>query len=198
MATLKSVDHVERGIRKLLFQYRQVPQIVAWLSTYLEWIQKTEDGIWQIIEARTLDGVGIQLDIIGRLVGLGRGAFDRNASNDDDYRAGLIIQIRALRSRGTLPDFEELLTQLTDLMGGGYTVENRHPARVRVVLTGVAYDPNLVAGVLIFAKAAGVALTFLWSPSSSTSLFRFSGSNAVTPASPNGWGAGVFVRPLIE
>lgn len=190
------VDHVSRGVAQLISQFRAQPEVVAHLTAYLNWIQKLEDGIWQIIESRTLEGEGVQLDVIGKLLGLGRGGFDRAGADDESYRAALAIRIRVLRSFGTLKDFEEVLTLLTQLMGGTWRMREKFPMRIVIDLYGVSYDPYLVAEVLIGAKLAGVALELRWTSDPAAFVFRFA-YGTTEHSSDAGFNNGTFIHQIV-
>lgn len=190
-------DHVARGVALLITQYREQPEVVSWLTAYLNWVQKLEDGIWQIILSRDLEtAIGVQLDVIGRLVGLGRGGFDRAGTDDESYRAALAVRIRTLRSFGTMLDFDEILTALTSLMGGDWRFTELYPMRVRITLYDVGYDPYLLAEVMIAAKLAGVALEIFVTALPRTEVFRFS-SGARLGGSTRGFNAGAFAQRIV-
>lgn len=190
-------DHVARGCALLITQYREQPEVVAWLTSYLNWVQKLEDGVWQIILSRDLaTAVGVQLDVIGRLLGLGRGGFDRNGVDDESYRAALAVRIRILRSFGTMKDFDEILTALTSLMGGDWRFTELYPMRVRVTLYNVGYDPYLLAEVMIGAKLAGVALELFFTALPRANVFRFS-PGARLGGSTRGFNAGAFAQRIV-
>ena len=196
MPIQRSNDHVARGIAKLLSQFR-TPQIEAWLASYLRVVQTCEDIFWEIIEGRLLStAVGAQLDVWGIFLNFGRGVVDRNGASDDDYRAALYIRARALRSSGRPSDFDDLLTMLADLMGGTWAYDEFYPARIRITLYDVTYDPLLAAYVLTTAKAAGVALEIFFTTGPQSAIFRFAPGAVAVHQSTRGFDASVFIGQL--
>lgn len=100
-----STNHVERGLKRLLSQYRR-PKIQAWLTAYLNRVQELEDALWEIINGRNLETAeGVQLDLLGTIVGRGR-----NGLSDTLYRLAIRTQIRINRSQGLSIDLTNVLT----------------------------------------------------------------------------------------
>lgn len=112
MAALRSTDHVSRGVRKLLAQFRQ-PKIEALLSSFLAEVQKLENAAWEVADHLSIAaGFGTILDNIGRLVGRGRDGY-----SDDRYKVALRAQIRINRAIGNEADtiaVADLSTDTTD------------------------------------------------------------------------------------
>jgi hypothetical protein len=174
--------------------------IEKWDASYLEEIQRLE-AFFEEIRTLTLNlesSVGVNLDVIGRIVLLGRGAYDRYATDDEDYRAALQVRIRALRSQGKTKDFDEILTLLTALMGGTWETFDEPPAAFSIHLFDVDYDPNLVAAMFATAKGAGVGITITADVDPADEFFRFADGSDADDLTSQGWDDGKWTTPVYE
>jgi hypothetical protein len=162
------VSHVQLGLSRLLAEYQDYtdhPRVHDFLRTFLTQNQNLEDVSWQVfVERWPLTAVGVQLDVLGRLVGQGRGG-----RTDDQYRLWILARIAVNRSNGKI---EELINILEIL--GPETIEiwESYPAELHISVTGMT-DGDQVGELIGEAKAAGVTLHWLWTADSETSLFRF-------------------------
>lgn len=197
MRPKKSTDYVERAVEKLPTQFR-FSESEALTSAVAAEVQELEDFFAEIRDKTTLESAeGAQLDQIGRVVILGRGAYDRNATDDLDYRAAIVVRIRALRSNGKTKDFDDLLTLLTDLTGGSWDLEELPPAAFAIYLFGVTgYDPGLVTGVIAFAKPAGVALEIHANAGAEDEYFRWASGTDEENSTTDGWDQGLWTTLL--
>lgn len=150
-------DHVERGLARLISQYKEKPLFRAWVASYLKPIQDIEDALWEVLTERGVDnGVGVQLDVVGKIVNRSRGGL-----GDDDYRIALRCEIRIQRSDGTSRDVIEV-TNLALPPGYSYLGPiDVGPATIRFTINQpVLFDPQVLFRALTRTKAAGVKLLF--------------------------------------
>lgn len=90
-------NHVEAAINRLLFQYKGKPRIEAVLRSIVQPIQDLEDIFNDMEIKRALaTAAGVQLDNIGKIVGLARFPGD----DDETYRRKLYARIKINTSNG--------------------------------------------------------------------------------------------------
>lgn len=157
---VKDTNHEGRGVARLLEQFKRSGNLQAILRSYLRQLQKIEDAAWEVIEKRNLvDGFGIILDNIGRIVGRGREDLD-----DDHYRIAIRCQIRINRSQGKPKDFTDVAV-LASPEGTEHSFTTFPKTIIWEVLTPLefvlAYDVLFKA--LTKVKAAGDQLFFEFS-----------------------------------
>lgn len=157
MPLTQELDHEGKGVARFLDIFKDKVKFAALLKTYLRQIQDLEDATHEVILERFLDNaVGVQLDIIGKLVGRPRGS----QVADTDYKQALAVQIRINRSSGTPEDVLDVL-RLSVPAGDVITLRELFPARLLLEdETTITFDPNLVLESLRSAKSGGVALQF--------------------------------------
>lgn len=148
-------DHVEQGLERLLVQYKNKPRLRAWLSAYLKQVQDLEDAIFEMRVKRFIDSAeGVQLDIIGRVVGEGR-----NSRDDALFRLFLRARIRINRSLGTNKDIFDVMGIISS---SPFTFLEYPPATLAIELSEIPdFDPVLLLGLVREAKAGGVGISFV-------------------------------------
>lgn len=154
MAEIIFKDRVKEGLGYLITQWKDKPNVVGLLTSFLENIQLIEDSYEQLNKERSLDtAVGYQLDVLGLLIGQ-----ERDGRTDADYRTALRLRIAINKSNGTEPSIVEALTIAT----GNSNVEvfDRYPAGVHVEVTDVTLELlNTLAEVLEQIVAATISPT---------------------------------------
>ncbi len=71
MSIPSQVDSVEKGLGRLLSQFKEKPLIEAFLSSYLKQIDKTQaDTLYLLNNRSVFNATGKFLDQIGKLVGV--------------------------------------------------------------------------------------------------------------------------------
>ena len=140
-----NTTYVSQGLAKFTSRYTQdsAPNLLALASAYLGEIQLLETAIFAVIEQRWLvNAVGVNLDIIGDLVGQLRMGLD-----DNTYRAAIRLRIKANRSKGRAEDVIVLAvliaTELTSDSNG-----------VVKYLEGGIYDFSITITNLLYAAIA--------------------------------------------
>lgn len=155
-------DHVAKGLALLTEQFKGKPNIEGLLKSWLAQFQSLEDVYQQIVSSRSLQGVGVQLDILGSLVGerrLGR--------TDDSYKLAISVRILVNGSDGSNEDLQNILLAILATQGiapenakNYLTFEEYFPARFRVYSNlSSATNANIIAAMQV-AKSAGVAFNF--------------------------------------
>jgi len=158
MTTPVQYDVVQRGLDRLLYQFRDSKNYQDLVEIYLELQQEIETIAFEILGQKDINqATGLSLDFIGKIVGIAR-----NNLEDDAYRQQIIIKIFINNSKGTISDIQnivKLLTQATDVRvfevfpaavslyvtGQKLTEEQRQIVQL-IVAAGVRVGPTLVTG----------------------------------------------------
>ena len=177
-------DHCADGLALLLQQFKDKPRLAAVLCALLTPIQELEDAAWQLLTERDLDSaVGVQLDVLGRLVDE-----PRDGRADDQYRPFIRARILINRSNG-LP--EEVLTIVRVALGASIEVHLREhfPAAFTVEVVGaIPLTPASLLRLLQQAKAGGVRVLLEYSLIPDDETFAF--ATGATPEIDPGRGFG--------
>ena len=168
-------------LRRLVEQFRSKPRIEALLKAIAAQVQQLEDVATDLREKRWLDTAeGAQLDGLGRILGLDRGAWD-----DEQYRARLRFRIRVLLADGTP---ENIITTLA-LLSEGRPVQliEAHPAELRIVMGGAVAPEaeDALRETALSIKPPGVALWLESGNNPNEPEFAFDGGDGA------GFGVGV-------
>lgn len=112
MTTTLITDHEQRGLDRIIEQYKEKPRFESLLKIFISQIQELEDETQRSFTEQFVDfAVGQQLDLFGTIVGLERQGFD-----DDFYRILLKVKIGQNISKGeprSIINTFKLLTQAT-------------------------------------------------------------------------------------
>jgi hypothetical protein len=163
-------DIAEEGVGHLIVQYGpNAPRVEAFLRAFLdeaadldEVTLKTLAGIWPAT------AVGVQLDLIGKIVIQDRGEF-----GDDEYRILLLGRIFVNKSNGTLPEFLELLVGILGL-AEPMVMREHYPAELLIEITDMPYaEPVLI--LLDDMSPAGVRMNVVCSERPRANVFSTSG-----------------------
>lgn len=171
MAITKNTDYYTEGLGRLLQQFKNKPRIAALLEAWLTECQEVEDAMWDIFSRRLFQDANIptaMLDIYGIIVGQ-----ERNGQSDAAYLIYITARIRTNRSGGQASDLQAI-TALLIPSATTISVLDYGPASV-VVMVDVAVtdvDPYLVmTQFLELAVAAGVEISFIWTPEAPSNTF---------------------------
>jgi hypothetical protein len=189
---LAPVVHVQLGLSRLLAQYQDYanhPRVHDFLRTFLIELQNLEDVCWQVfVERWPYTAEGVQLDLLGKIVGQGRGG-----RTDDAYRLWILARIAVNRSNGKV---EELYDILEILGPETMAIQEGWPAELKIAITGVD-DGDEIGDLMSEAVAGGVSLHWQWSAELAGDVFTFSAAGAgVTTDNALGFaeaGAGPFL-----
>jgi len=117
MSIIEQLDHVSDGLSRLLTQYKGKPKMEAVLTAYMEQVQDLETAFFELLQLRYIStGVGIQLDIAGKILGE-----PRNERVDELYRVALKARALINYSEGTPEDLLEVLLALISGQGNPVT-----------------------------------------------------------------------------
>jgi hypothetical protein len=138
-------------------QFQGAPVIEAILASWADQCQDIEDMLVDVLVLMALpDATGVQLDILGRIVGeprLGR--------TDDEYRIAIGARVRGNRSNGTVEDIIAVLVASDDR---GYLVQEFERASFQVFADDAmtADAAGVVNNVLQSIKGAGIRADFIY------------------------------------
>lgn len=103
-------NHEDQAFNRLLEQFKDKPNIEALLKGWMKGVQTTEDSLFDLLNNRSIQtAFGIQLDYIGKIVGIKRGG-----RSDSSYREAIQLQILINTSEGTPDDILEILSLITN------------------------------------------------------------------------------------
>lgn len=103
-------NHEDQAFSRLLEQFKDKPNIEALLKGWMKGVQTTEDSLFDLLNNRSIQtAFGIQLDYIGKIVGIKRGG-----RSDASYREAIQLQILINTSEGTPDDILEILSLITN------------------------------------------------------------------------------------
>ena len=140
-------DYEAQAKARLLWQYSESPKLQAWVAAQMQILQDQENTLLALAGLVSIDdATGVNLDIIGELVGQARSFLNDSPVSDAQYR--LLIRARIMRNvwTGNAPDWIALATfvlgagvWLDDSAGGmsfGYGVSRILTADELALLSG--------------------------------------------------------------
>src|SRR6266705_285724 len=168
----RELNHIGSVLSKLLEQYKNKPLLAGLLISFLNRCQEAEDAAWEVIYKRNIDGIGAQLDVIGKIVGRGR-----NGLGDTDYRIALRAQIKINLSHGTPEDMLAVASLSTN--GAPIIYSEQYPAQTTILVHElVSFNIGVLYANLVATKPEGVRLLLEFSPSDPSVWFTFAPSDA--------------------
>tara|TARA_R100001594_G_scaffold53735_1_gene87293 strand:- start:25537 stop:26208 length:672 start_codon:yes stop_codon:yes gene_type:complete len=151
---IQRINQVESGLAKLLEQFKGKPHIEGILTTYLQQSQDTQTTYEEMLDERSIHtAIGVQLDMIGALVGE-----ERFGRPDEEYRTAIFVRIAINSSNGTIPDIKQIISTLTGLTNEQIRVVEHYPAGMYIYLdTETIYSdlPDTVSKLLPVAVNLG-------------------------------------------
>lgn len=180
-------NHVDLALARVAQQYRGKARIEGVLTAIVDPLQEADNALWQLATERYLfsdaeigsttvnyQAVGVQLDVIGRIIGL-----TRSGMTDDDYRAALKAQVRVIKSSGAT---EEIIAVFYCVEPDStITITNWTIASLtcELDLPITASEAVLYRRFLRQARAAGVKGILLWRQSPHINCFKFCSAGEV-------------------
>lgn len=175
MATTPIPNHIEQAKARLIEQYKDKPLIAALIEAEAQQIQDLEDAA-NSIETKTAlsTAVGIQLDIIGELVGLQRTA----GLDDETYRVLLRSKINQNISQG---EPVQVIGAFKILSGATLAILSEGSASLMLMGDGPDLTQDQINQLYVQVKkvmAAGVRLDHLGQFAPAGDAFAFAGSTS--------------------
>lgn len=183
----------EDAVSLFIEQFKGKPNLDAWAKSYLKQVQDLEDATFEIIFARVLEAaVGVQLSIIGEIVGQ-----PRTTSDDDRYRTMIRARIAINLSHATAEDLITIAALILSPFGESFRVRDEPPAQIRVEVLDplISTDADLFFDLLDLADPAGVRLLLQWQSTLATSSDKLLLSNEIDGESFGGGGLGSTTGP---
>ena len=173
----------ERRLSRFIERWSNLPNLDALTRIYLRQIQDVEDVLFEIMLERDLDNaVGVQLTILGNIVGQPRTTLD-----DNRFRTAIRARIAINLSDSTAEDIIGI-ANLILVDGESYFLRDEPPAQLRVTVLDplTSSDADLMRDLLELADAAGVRLLFQFNDSLATAADKLLLGDTVSGSSPGG------------
>lgn len=143
--TNQITTHRAAALARLAQRYKGKPKLEALLGAFVNRTQGIEDALWQLRTERFIvTAVGVQLDVIGKIVGQPRG----NSADDAAYRLRLLARMRANGSSGTVEDIYAVFYALGEV-AEDLRLEPFFPAALVLHLED---EPLLDSDALLYAE----------------------------------------------
>jgi hypothetical protein len=182
---IKITTHSADALLRLLAQFEDKPSIRALVSALVGPVQNLEDTLYQLLSERGINSaVGAQLDLLGRIVGVARGAL-----SDASYHTRVEAQILINISSGA-PDEVLAVFELLD-PANTFELEENYPAEYIVHALAPATPPVtnadfVLINQMIHPAAVGTQFNYLVAPLAET--FTMSTSAALEFSTTQGFG----------
>ena len=184
-ADSKFSDLSERALARRIDEYKNDDDFASLVSSYVEELQAIENDTWSVIVDRLLENAeGVQLDVLGRIVGE-----PRYSDDDDEYRFGIRARIAVNLSQGLRSDIYLVSTMVLYSSGvpADFVITERYPCSVFIeALDVIDYTISRVMGYLRQTRAGGVRLHLIYPTYPTTDSFIWS-DNDTSVDSNQGW-----------
>lgn len=162
MPITQITDHAEKMVERLLWQFRERPNIATIMAIHGARYQGLEDMLFALTLNRSInDATGAQLDAIATIVGVERPASGLAATDETAYRDYLRAKVIANRAEGDPEDLYRILRKVGSLRTQlvEYAYKESEVVKVRLATKGAITTSYPVAmDLLRQAGAAGVRL----------------------------------------
>lgn len=161
-------DHADRAVARLPARHVEDARMVATVRALVAPLQEVEAALFALLTIAAIDSSsGVQLDLLGRVVGQERGSLD-----DASYRVWLKARQRVNRSSGTIPELLAIVRAVAPAVTRVEAIEG-YPAGLTVRAFGAPLPLGEEVGALVrSAKVAGVRVVFEFSPAPPAETFR--------------------------
>lgn len=167
---------VTTALNRLYYQWQSAPNWVALMTAIGQAAQTLENLTADVAEQTSLaTATGVQLDKIGEVFGVARGAFD-----DTLYRLAIIAKGAAMTSSGTVDELINILQVMFPT--ASVNVLDAPPANLVAIVSASPLDLAIVAfvaSIFLPAIAAGIGSVFV----------------ASNPALVGGWSSSTGIAP---
>lgn len=159
MSVTEILTHVSDAKRRLIQQYKDKPRINSILQAFIEQIQEIETMGKQLNDERSIfTAIGVQLDLVGTIVGLTRLGGESNS----DYRVRLHARVSLNVSQG---EPERLISTFKLLLGADLVIfQELPPAEVSLSSEVTFADQDEVDAALAILESvapAGVRVQYI-------------------------------------
>lgn len=157
-------DHEGEGVALLPGQLRKA-RVEGLVRALMGPVQGLEDALHPLVALGIDESEAHALTQLGESMGLAR--LDATSISDARYRVALRAWVRAMHSRGTLPDVDAVMSILTgeDLGTSAWEVEEVFPAAmIAVPANALLTDERYVGAVARRVRSGGVDLQVLCPP----------------------------------
>lgn len=163
-------DHADEGVALLPAQLRK-ELVEGFTRALMSPVQDLEDAAHPLVVLGIDGSEEHALTQLGEFLGLRR--LDDTTITDARYRVALHAWARAMRSNGTIPDVEAMMTRLTGSAdAAAWTLEEVFPAAMLVTPTdALLTDDGYVGAIARAVRAGGVDLQVICPPEEPA--FRF-------------------------
>lgn len=161
-------SHTERGLSRLVQQFKGKVNIEKLLTVFLSELDEVEQTLIDIQIYKAIDSAfGFQLDQIGAIIGRTRDGYF-----DSDYRSRLKLQIGINTSEG---DADKILTVWKSLTSSEIvSISENFPAEITLTAQTSAVDPTII-DEMHRVVSAGVGLNFIISDGNPFAFFDADG-----------------------
>lgn len=178
-APVENNDRQTTAAALLIDIFREKPQFLKLLSSYVAETQELENALFELGDAFWVNtAVGAQLDGIGEIVGIAR-----DGADDTTYRIRIKARVLINLSSGT-PN--EILTLVRALLPAGASDPSYtpyYPAAFAISVTGLTpTEVAEIAAAVIETTPVGVRSNFMYSLDTDSNTFQFS-SDATSQSS---------------
>lgn len=175
------IDNIMAVMLHQFFGKTRLEGVAAALGVEL---QSLEDGIYQLLSEVNLDtGVGAQLDLIGKVLGV-----PRLGLSDENYRVRLRVEILVRASRGTIDDLLGIVrAAMALILDASYSLSEPSTATVEITFTGTV-GTLFPVELLSFLERARVYGVQLWLVRADEDAFTFATGTEEELDTSEGWG----------
>lgn len=173
------IDHVESGIDRLGWQYKNSSRIESLLTAFLNETDDLELVARAMVAQRwPYTAEGVNLDNIGKII-----VYDRvSGMTDDEYRLFCLAKIFANKSECYPGDIIEILSLLN--ITGLKKYREIFPAEIQIQVTECPYIETSFL-ILGFIQPGGVMLDFVYNSNAYDDTLQFSDTLSTVKTSSN-------------
>lgn len=154
------------------------------LGVYATQIQELETALLEVLtETRLENAVGVQLDVIGRIVGVERGSL-----SDADYRSRLLVRIQVNRASGTIP---EILAVVEGMLGTDQQImltEYFPASQIIRIADELLIGISVLGAEVERTRAGGVGTTIEYTLADDDDTFTFASGDTAEFSDRQGYG----------
>jgi hypothetical protein len=171
--TSGGVDHVATALARLPEQFKNKETIQKLVEIFIGPFVSLEAAFQQLLTERSIDtAIGVQLDVIGILVG----ERNRNGEIDALYRRRIKARVRTNRSSGLIEEYITITNMIVADENAYIRLERQNHLTLWVRVEDVAISHEVAAILIAFLKDAtpgGMRVILQYDTADPSSWFRF-------------------------